>query len=77
MTTQAFLNELERLLQMPAASVRMETVLSEHAAWDSFGVMEFIVFVDDSFGVTIPAHEINVCRTVGDLKALCGDHIRD
>jgi acyl carrier protein len=77
MTARAFLNELERILQMPAASALPDTVLSAHTGWDSIGVMEFIIFVDDNFGITIPAHEINACETIGDLMKLCDGHIAD
>lgn len=77
MTHSEFYLNLEEMLKMSAGSAHGGVVLADIWNWDSLSVIEFISFVDDSFGITIPAHEINACRTMGDLAALCGDHVKD
>ncbi|MDH4477780.1 MAG: acyl carrier protein [Verrucomicrobiaceae bacterium] len=75
MTPNELLQALEKILQIPPGSAHTDAVLADQPAWDSMGVMEFIIWVDDHFGISLPAHQIGECRTIGDLMALCGSHV--
>ncbi len=77
MTSNELYQGLEKILQIPAGTAREKTLLAEHSTWDSVGVMEFIVFVDEHFGLSLLPHQISESKTIGDLAKLCGNNIPD
>lgn len=72
MIKKELLRGLEQILRISEGCANADTVLADHSAWDSMGIMEFIVLVDDQAGISLPAHQITACRTIGDLMKLCG-----
>jgi acyl carrier protein len=73
--TEEFIQGLAKILQVPPDTIHTGTVLTDHATWDSVGVMEFILFVDEHFGISLPPYQIGTCSTLGDLLELCRSHV--
>lgn len=71
MTTEAFIAELEELLEdLEPGTLSPDTVYKDLPVWDSLAVLQVINMVDAECGVTVRAEDLRECRTVGELHAL-------
>lgn len=75
MKLDAFLRELEALLELDANSLKGDEVLEDTGMWDSLTQVSFMAMVDEKFGLTLPAEKIAACKTVPELVALVGGKI--
>lgn len=60
--------ELAEILEVDV--VRREDELDEFENWDSLGILEVTVMIDEEFGVVIDSKAIKKLTTVGDLEDL-------
>lgn len=67
MRRQDFLNELEKLLEMPEGSLKDDEMLKNIAVWDSMAKLSFIVMVENHFSVVLEGSEVGRASSVGDL----------
>jgi acyl carrier protein len=61
------LNMLIKQLRKNPADVKMESRIKEDLGADSLDVVEILMTVEDSFGITVDDEEIKTVKTVGDL----------
>ena len=76
MTKQEFLRELEQMMEMDSGSLTGEEVLNDLPEWDSLQILNFLVLVDEKFGVVIDGVNVMEVKTVNDLLALVDTHIQ-
>lgn len=50
--------------------VKAEDELDDFENWDSLGILEIIVMIDEKYGVTIDGKEVKPLTTAGDLEKL-------
>jgi acyl carrier protein len=72
MGKQAFLAQMDELLELPAGTLKGSEPLKSLEAWDSIAVLSFIAMVDEHYGRTVAPKDIVACTTVDDLAALAG-----
>lgn len=70
MEEKAFLNEIEKILELKQNSLDGSESL-ESLEWDSLTALHFIAFVDKTFSKKINANDISNCKNVSDLRKLC------
>lgn len=58
---------LIKQLRKNPADVKMESRIKEDLGADSLDVVEILMTVEDSFGITVDDEEIKTVKTVGDL----------
>lgn len=63
-----FLNQMAEILE--EAQVNSEDQLVDFEAWDSLTQLSIIALADETYGVTISAHEIRIAATIGGLQKL-------
>lgn len=71
MTTDEFIEKLEKAIDVDAGTIGVDDVLETSGYWDSMSNIIFIATVDQQLGLKLPASEVQKCVTVGDLLALC------
>ncbi len=69
-TIEAFVKDLEELLELEDVELNATTVLLELDEWDSLGRISFIAWADEQFEVTVNAKALNACEKVQDLYQL-------
>ena len=74
LNTVDFYRKMERLLNVPAGSVKGEQELQTLKSWDSLTILEFIVLADDDFKSEVQPADITNCKTVDDLAQLTFAH---
>jgi len=60
-----FKSEMAELLEVD--SVQESDDLESFDAWDSLTILSIIAYVDEGFGVSISAQEVNDSKTIGGL----------
>ena len=70
MEEKAFLNEIEKILELKQNSLDGSESL-ESLEWDSLTALHFIAFADKTFSKKINANDISNCKNVSDLRKLC------
>lgn len=63
-----FKSEMAELLEVD--SVQESDDLESFDAWDSLTILSIIASVDEGFGVSISAQEVNDSKTIGGLYEL-------
>jgi len=63
-----FYAQLAELLEVD--EVRRDDELDDFENWDSLGILEVRVMIDEEYGVTIDSKEFKRLNTVGDLEDL-------
>lgn len=61
--------ELERVMELPAGSIKGNTVLSD-MQWDSMSAIMFIAMADEKFGAKINLEKLSEAKTIQDLHSL-------
>jgi acyl carrier protein len=69
MTDQSFVAKLAQLTKSEPTDVSDATEITP-TGWDSVDVLDLIVAIDESYGVTVATSSLYECRTVGDLRTL-------
>lgn len=68
MSTQArVLRALEAMLALQEGSLTGDSLLSDLPKWDSMKLLEFILFAERAFGITLDWIMMDELSTVGDL----------
>jgi acyl carrier protein len=75
MTSKAFIERIEDLLEMEHGSLHEDDLLVNVEGWDSLVVMSFIAMVDETLGVVLKAPTIAAAKTIADLVALVADRL--
>ena len=70
MSKTEFILAFEALLQAPQGSIKGADQLADLENWTSLTVIDFLVFADERFGVTLAPARLESCHTVDDLMAL-------
>jgi hypothetical protein len=65
-----FLNEMEDILELPAAELNGATRLADCVAWDSLAMLAFTVFAGESASRTVTSDDLRSADTVDDLYHL-------
>lgn len=58
--------KLEEIMELEEGTLMEETSLSDVEEWDSIAAISYIALLDEEFGVSISAKEINSFKTVAD-----------
>ena len=58
---------LEEATQSEQGSVGEATVLLDLEGWDSMGMVMFIAWVEERFGVELSVHDLRECESAGRL----------
>ncbi len=61
MDRNEFLTSFKNLLEKPALDLSLSSKLSDIEGWDSIAVLNFIAFIDETFGVSI-SHSLVIKR---------------
>ena len=61
--------ELERVLELPAGSIKGSEALPD-MQWDSMSAITFIAMADEKFGVKIAPEKLAEAKTIQDLHSL-------
>jgi acyl carrier protein len=72
MDRQAFLAQLDEILELPSGTLTGSENLSDLDNWDSLAVMNFIALASDRYGATLSPRQIASCHSVEDLLTLAG-----
>lgn len=64
-----FLAEMEDILELPLRSLTGSEVLDGYEAWDSLGVLSFVMYAE-RVGRKVSAASVRSARSVDDLFAL-------
>jgi hypothetical protein len=70
MTRNAFLREMDEILDLPVGTLQGNERLEELKNWDSTSLITFIALAESKNGVNISLGEIVTCNTVADLLRL-------
>lgn len=70
MQKTAFLKHVDEILDLPPGTIKGSEALDEIEAWDSLAVVGFIAVVNQHFGVTLVAKDIQGAKTLPELLAL-------
>ena len=73
MNKEAFLKEMEGLLQAEPDTLKGGESLDQFRNWDSLAILLFITLADESFGVTLSPKGITACKTIDDLFDLASN----
>ncbi len=65
-----FVRDFEDLLEEEPGSVSAETRLEDLENWDSVNKLSFMVYADETHGVTIDPDAVANCETVAGLFSL-------
>ena len=58
--------KLEEIMELDEGTLTEETSLDDVAEWDSIAAISYIALLDEEYGVSITAKEINSFKTVAD-----------
>ena len=72
MGKEAFLAQLEELLEQPAGTLKGPELVGSLEGWDSLAVMSFIAMMDEHYSLNVATKDIVACKTVDDLAKLAG-----
>ncbi len=75
MTSKAFIERIEDLLEMDRGSLHEDELLVNVEGWDSLVVLSFIAMVYETLGVVLKAPTIANAKTIADLVALVADRL--
>jgi len=67
MTRDEFLLEVDRILELPAGTLRGPEKLEDFYLWDSTAMISFMALADSNGGVSLAPRELGSCMTVDDL----------
>ncbi len=77
MTRSDFLSHYEKLWEVPAGTLKRESLIEDLNDWDSLAVLNTIALMDRELDVKVTADQIAGCRTLGDVLNLAGDRLTD
>jgi len=63
-----FIDEMAEILEVDNIDINQE--LESFECWDSLTILSIIAYVDEGFGVSISAQEVNDSKTIGGLYEL-------
>ena len=72
MKKEVFFEELIEEMEIDPVDINEGTVFRELEDFDSMAVMSIVAFVDEKFGETLSAEQLQSMRTVNDLMVLIG-----
>jgi acyl carrier protein len=75
MSHQAFLAQLEEILELSPGTLQGSEALESMETWDSLAMMNFIAMVNDQYGLTLSPRQISTCKSVTDLMNLAHSKI--
>ena len=61
--------ELERVMELPAGSIKGNEVLSD-MQWDSMSAIMFIAMADEKLGAKVAPEKLSEAKTIQDLHSL-------
>ncbi len=67
-----FFNGIKELLAIENASVNEESVLRDLENYSSLATLAIIAFIDENFGITVSAKQLNNVVTIFELMKLIG-----
>ncbi len=70
MTQETFQLQVERVLQIPAGSLRKDQTIRDLEHWDSLKLLEILILAEEHYGIVIDEDRLAQCVTVGDILAL-------
>lgn len=70
MARDAFIQQIEDLLEMRPGTLHGDERLVDLAEWDSLAVMSFLALADEQYGQTVAPQAIGQAQTVNDLRGL-------
>ncbi len=72
---EQIISVIEHVASAPKGSVAQETILKSIPGWDSMAALEFLIQLDDEWGIHIPGEDLVSCKTVADLVQMTKQHL--
>ncbi|MES2376890.1 MAG: acyl carrier protein [Bacteroidota bacterium] len=72
MKKQEFIDLFADRLVITDNDLNENTKLDSLVQWDSYGVLDVMVLVEDTFNVDVPVEEFEKMQTIGDLMTAIG-----
>jgi acyl carrier protein len=69
-TRDAFLIQLDELLELPAGTLKGDEELEDLENWNSLAMVGFMTLVDEHFKIKLSPRQFVNCATVNDLLSL-------
>ncbi len=66
------MRELDSLLGLDPGTLTGQELLEHLEQWDSLAVVSFLGLLDDATGRTVPAAEVEACKSINDLLRIGG-----
>lgn len=70
MNKSDFLKQMDEILDLPSGTVKGNEALAEIEGWDSLAVVGFIAVVNQHFGTTLAAKNVQGAKTLPELLSL-------
>ncbi len=77
MTTEEFLREFEQIANIKPGTLAGRQVLADLPQWDSLTALQFVLWVQNRFGIVVDGEKVSQAVTIDDLIALSGGAIQD
>jgi acyl carrier protein len=77
MEKQEFLLLLDEVFEVPQGTLQGFEVVRSLENWDSLMILSLMALVDEKFGLTLEADDVNRCVIVDDFVGLLGNRISD
>jgi acyl carrier protein len=71
-TRDAFLIQLDELLELPVGTLKGDEKLEDLEHWDSLAMVSFIALADEHCNIRLSPRQFVTCNTVSDLVRLAG-----
>jgi long-chain acyl-CoA synthetase len=72
-TQQAIMSAAAGVFRVSPSLLSPRTAQGDVPGWDSFSQISLVLTVEDMFGIRIPASQVAMIRTLGDLVAIVGN----
>ena len=70
MDHNAFLRNIEQILELKSGKLKGDESLESLESWDSLAVLGFIAMADKNYSASVKADDVAACKIVNDLAAL-------
>lgn len=72
-TEQAIMSAAAGVFRVSPSLLSLRTAQGDVPGWDSFSQISLVLTVEDMFGIRIPASQVAMIRTLGDLVEIVGN----
>ena len=70
MTEKELYEDLEKILELEAGTIKGKERLNDLQGWDSMAMLGLIALIDRKLGITLPVVSLAACETLEEIKNL-------